>query len=442
MKIKKLIIENVKRIRVVEIVPIEKGIIEIRGKNGAGKSSVLDSIQYVFCGRDSLPKQPLRRGAEVGRIECDCGEVIVYRRFTAAGSNLTLEAASGARFRSPQHMLDEVYTAVALDVGEFARMKGAQRLQTVRPMIHYEVDLDALDGKNAADYEKRTGFNRDARLVRGQASGIHYPEDLPSAPIDITALTERWQQAGDANALLERRKARRQQVASEVAGNRQNARSKRERIEQLRRETAELEAEAESLETTAAELERSLTDAEPLPEPVDTRGMSAELEAARTTNAFLEAKTRRETLEAEATALEARSQALSDAIAERKAQMAEAIANAKMPVDGMAVDDGDVTLQGIPFDQCSQAEKIKAGAMVAIAAKPKLRVLLVRDGSLLDKDSRQVLEDLAEEHDLQVFVEVTDDNATTGIIIEDGTVVGQPNPERQSQQPSLALVQV
>src|SRR6516225_5586632 len=403
MKIKKLIIENVKRIRVVEIVPIEKGIIEIRGKNGAGKSSVLDSIQYVFCGRDSLPKQPLRRGAEVGRIECDCGEVIVYRRFTAAGSNLTLEAASGARFRSPQHMLDEVYTAVALDVGEFARMKGAQRLQTVRPMIHYEVDLDALDGKNAADYEKRTGFNRDARLVRGQASGIHYPEDLPSAPIDITALTERWQQAGDANALLERRKARRQQVASEVAGNRQNARSKRERIEQLRRETAELEAEAESLETTAAELERSLTDAEPLPEPVDTRGMSAELEAARTTNAFLEAKTR---------------------------------------VDGMAVDDGDVTLQGIPFDQCSQAEKIKAGAMVAIAAKPKLRVLLVRDGSLLDKDSRQVLEDLAEEHDLQVFVEVTDDNATTGIIIEDGTVVGQPAPERQSQQPSLALVQV
>src|SRR6516164_7254781 len=398
MKIKKLIIENVKRIRVVEIVPIEKGIIEIRGKNGAGKSSVLDSIQYVFCGRDSLPKQPLRRGAEVGRIECDCGEVIVYRRFTAAGSNLTLEAASGARFRSPQHMLDEVYTAVALDVGEFARMKGAQRLQTVRPMIHYEVD--------------------------------------------ITALTERWQQAGDANALLERRKARRQQVASEVAGNRQNARSKRERIEQLRRETAELEAEAESLETTAAELERSLTDAEPLPEPVDTRGMSAELEAARTTNAFLEAKTRRETLEAEATALEARSQALSDAIAERKAQMAEAIANAKMPVDGMAVDDGDVTLQGIPFDQCSQAEKIKAGAMVAIAAKPKLRVLLVRDGSLLDKDSRQVLEDLAEEHDLQVFVEVTDDNATTGIIIEDGTVVGQPAPERQSQQPSLALVQV
>jgi len=69
-------------------------------------------------------------------------------------------------------------------------------------------------------------------------------------------------------------------------------------------------------------------------------------------------------------------------------------------------------------------------------------VLLVRDGSLLDKDSRQVLEDLAEEHDLQVFVEVTDDNATTGIIIEDGTVVGQPAPERQSQQPSLALVQV
>ena len=442
MKINKLIVENFKRLKAVEIVPTPTGIVEIRGKNGQGKSSVLDAIQCAFGGGDVLPKQPIRRGAEVGRIECDCGEIIVTRRFTAAGSNLVLEAATGARFRSPQHMLDEVYTAVALDVLEFARMKPAQRMQTLRPVIHYGVDLDMLDGLNARDYEDRTDVNREARKLRGQASGIQYPEGLPSAPVDVSALTARLQQAGEENTLLERRKARRQQVASEVAGNRQTAKSKRDRVEQLRREAAELEVEAEGLETTADELDRSLTDAEPLPEPVATAGLVAELETARTTNAQLEAKARRETLEAEAAALEARSQALTAAMAERSEQKAEAIANAKMPVEGMAVDDGDVTLDGIPFDQASQAEKIRAGAMLAMAANPKLRVLCVRDGSLLDQDSWQVLAELAEQHDFQCWVEVTDDSGKTGIVIEDGTVVSQPDPERQSKQASLALVQV
>jgi AAA domain len=444
MKITRLICENFKRLEAVEIeISAEDGnMVVITGKNGAGKSSVLDAIQCLFGGGEVLPKRPIRRGAEVGRVQCETGEIIVTRKFTAGGSNLTLEAASGARFRSPQHMLDELYAALAFDPVEFGRMKPAKRREILRSLTKIEVDIDALDGANARDYETRTDVNREARRLRGQASGIQYPEDLPAAPVDITALTEALRQAGDDNALLERRKAKRERAAQEAHLDRQTAWQRRERAEQLRREAEDLDRTAAELEAHAAELDREIAEALPLPEPADTARLVADLEVARTTNAHLEARARRETLEAEAAALEERAQGLTATMAARTAQKDEAIAKAVMPVKGMGYLDGDddVTLNGVPFDQASQAEKIRAGVELAMAANPKLRVVLVRDGSLLDRDSWQLLSQLADQYDFQAWVEVTDDDAKTGIIIEDG-MVRRPDPPR-TEQAALALLDV
>jgi hypothetical protein len=54
-----------------------------------------------------------------------------------------------------------------------------------------DADIDALDGLNARDYETRTEINLDTRKLRGQASGILYPADLPPQAIDVQALPER-----------------------------------------------------------------------------------------------------------------------------------------------------------------------------------------------------------------------------------------------------------
>jgi hypothetical protein len=113
-----------------------------------------------------------------------------------------------------------------------------------------------------------------------------------------------------------------------------------------------------------------------------------------------------------------------------------------MPVEGLSFGDGEVLFDGIPLDQASQAEKIRVSVAIAMAANPKLRVLCVRDGSLLDRESWRLLAELVESNDYQCWVEVTDDEGKTGIVIEDGTVV-HPDPEKKrAKQPSLALVQV
>jgi hypothetical protein len=66
---------------------------------------------------------------------------------------------------------------------------------------------------------------------------------------------------------------------------------------------------------------------------------------------------------------------------------ADAIAAAKMPIDGLAFDDSGVTYRGVPFKQCSAAEQLRVSLAMAMAMNPKIRVVRITDGSLLD--SRQ-----------------------------------------------------
>jgi hypothetical protein len=445
VKIVKLQAENFKRLRAVEI-RAGRNLVEIRGKNAQGKSSVLDAIMCALGGGDVLPQTPIRRGAETARIQLDLGELVVTRRFTAGGSSVIIEAASGARFPSPQRMLDDLIGAIAFDPLEFTRMRPGDQLDALRRLVKIEVDTDALDGLNARDYEKRTDVNREVKRLRGQASGIQYPADLPPALVDAEAITARLRNAGEINAGIEAEKSRRQQRLAEVADNDIERLRILETAAERRARAAALLKEAEQWEVSAAnlaeEIERNRVELadfleNPVPELIDTAALVEALEAARTVNSQLAEKARRETLEAEAAALEQQAAQLTASMEGRTAAKVRAIAEAVMPVEGLGFGDGEVLFNGIPLDQASQAEKIRVSVAIAMSANPKLRVLCVRDGSLLDRESWRALEDAVTSNDFQAWIEVTDDDAKTGIVIEDGTVRSAPaNPDAQ---PALAL---
>ncbi len=59
---------------------------------------------------------------------------------------------------------------------------------------------------------------------------------------------------------------------------------------------------------------------------------------------------------------------------------------------------------------------------IAMAGNPKLRVLRIKDGSLLDSKSYAMLQEMAELHDFQCWVEAVDESGTVGIVMEDGAV--------------------
>ena len=79
VKINKLEIENVKRVKAVQIEPTANGLTVVGGRNGQGKTSVLDSIAWALGGNAYKPSNPLREGSVVQpiiKIQLDNGLVV------------------------------------------------------------------------------------------------------------------------------------------------------------------------------------------------------------------------------------------------------------------------------------------------------------------------------------------------------------------------------
>lgn len=423
-KIISLQAENVKRLVAARIDP-RGNLVQITGRNAQGKTSVLDSIWWALAGAANVQAAPIRKGQERATIKLDMGAVVVTRTFTRqeGGSTprttITVESADGARFPSPQRMLDSLLGSLTFDPLAFARMKPEAQFDALKRLVPDVVEaVDKLDGLNRTDFAKRTDVNRRAKDLRTQAGAIPIPEATPAEKIDEAALVDELAAVGQHNAEIERRTERRAQASADVA-------AKRERVEALRYEAFKLNEEAEKLEGEAKVLDEKLATAEALPEPKDATEVRGRLEAAKRTNALVDQAARRAKLIADADAAEAEAKILTTAMDARDAEKREKIAGAKMPIEGLSFGEGDeksITYNGQPFDQASDAEQLRVSCAIAMASNSRLKVIRVRDGSLLDEDALALLGRMADENDMQVWIERVDSSGKIGFVIEDGHV--------------------
>jgi len=450
MRIVKFTGQDFLRLQAVEITP-EGHLIEIRGKNAQGKSAVLHAISAALCRGDSLPDEPIRRGAEQAKIELDLGTVTVTRRFGKGKSEVTVYPERPSQWRSARHMLDSLIGAISFDPVEFSRMKVPGQFEELRKVGKSEVDLEALDGRYLKAYDDRTDVNRELGRQRGKVSGIAVPADLPSEKIDITLLTGQLRQVGEDNAALASRRAERQALAARVGDRRRRARANLKEVERLRQQANDLEFEASQLEREAVETDEAMA-ADVIPEDADTAALVGQIAAAQQTNAHIDRRTERETVEAEIKALEARVAGYTATMQDCARQKATAIAALPIPVPGLTLRETwveepgkkprierEVLYKDLPFSQASQAEKIRVSVAIAMAANPTLKVLCVHDGSLLDEDSLKLLSDLVKENDYQLWLEVTSSEVgKTGVLIEDGQVAAIAEKSAPAQS-ALAL---
>jgi hypothetical protein len=118
----------------------------------------------------------------------------------------------------------------------------------------------------------------------------------------------------------------------------------------------------------------------------------------------------------------AESERLTVTMEERTKIKTAAIAAAKMPIDGLSLESGRVMFNGIPLDQGSSAEQLRVSTAIAMSSNPELRVIRIKDGSLLDPDGMAMVKEMAKENDFQIWIERVADNDPIAVVIEDGSV--------------------
>lgn len=410
MKIVRFTAENVKKLVAVEIKP-DGNLVQITGKNGQGKTSVLDAIWWALEGAAHIQAEPIRKGSDTAKIQIDLGQMVVTRTFRKdeagkTASGIVVENADGARFSSPQALLDGLLGALTFDPLQFARTDMKSQFNTLRKFVP-EVDFDAIDIANRKDYETRTVLNRKAKELRTMGEQIQADLTGPKKEkIDEAELVEEMKTAGQMNAELEVRKAKRASAVESVA---------RDRAEAER-----LFKQAEALQIKADELQQKIDDASELPKPVDVAGIQAKITQARSVNAEIDRAEKKAAYLNEAKKVEMEAEGLTMAMAKREEEKRQKIQAASLPVPGLSFGDGTVLLNGVPFTQASDAEQLKVSIAIAMAMNPKLRVIRIRDGSLLDDDAMKLLGEMANEKDYQLWIERVDGSGKVGFVLEDG----------------------
>lgn len=441
LKIVSLVAENVKKLTAIHIKP-DGNVVQITGRNGSGKTSTLNSIWWALAGAGNVQATPIRKGQDRAVIKLDLGEVIVTRTFKkredgSAGTTITVENAEGAQFPSPQRMLDSLLGSLTFDPLAFARAKPKEQFDALKRFVP-DIDFTNLEGLNRADFDKRTAVNRQAKDLAAQASAIAIPESVPGEKLDEEALIKEIGEVGEFNATIDRRAENRVTTANDAAALQLNARTDRDRADGLRKQAAELDARAEGNEAKAAELIEKLATAEPLPPKKDAAEVKARLDFAKATNAVIARVAHRAKLLADADTSRKEAEEITARMEARDQAKRDAIAAAKLPVDGLGFGDDAITLNGLPFDQASDAEQLRTSIAVAMAANPKLRVVLVRDASLLDEDGMKLVAEMADAHDCQVWCESVDSTGKVGIVLEDGHVASTPESRAAAATPQAA----
>lgn len=420
MKIIRLQIENTKRIKAVDISPGDEPVVVVSGKNGAGKTCVLDSIEYAFAGKASLPPKLIRDGADKSLIRIDLGEVAVERVTTEKDSYFTVKNAEGFSASSPQELSESMYSAVAFDPLSFANMGPKDQMETLKALVG--LDLSKLEAEREDVYVARRTANKEGKELKAQLRGTPEHEDVPDGPVSVS----------DLMAELEKREAVNQANETKreaVEALRTEALTVKSGRDQLLKQIAELEKQVEAKTTELEKITakgRKDTEAVEKLEDTDVSEIRVQMAAADEVNEKVRANGVRKNLALELTEATDRAAKLDERVKAIDKKKADALAKAKFPIDGLAFDADGVTFNDIPFEQSSQAEKLRVSVAMALAMNPDLNVVLIRDGSLLDDGNRALLEQMAEEKDGQIWLEVVDQDEQASVIIEDGMVAKTP----------------
>ena len=436
VKISSLELENVKRIRAVELEPTKDGLTVIGGKNAQGKTSVLDAIAWALGGDKLKPDDPNRKGGATPaklHIELDNG-VVVERK----GKNGSLHVTDTMGKKAGQQLLNDFVSQLALNIPRFMNGSDADKATALLQTLGIDAELAKIDGSIRATFQDRQLVGRDAKSKRAHAEKLPHYDDAPEEPVSAAELIQEQQ------AILARNgeKLKAKQDAEDTAKKAEFARTA---VSASNMRVADLE---QQLTEARAELARRTKEAEEAEEKAKVLAQSTaelvlesteEIEASIANIETINERVRGNQAKAEAadaaTQAEAEYDALTAKLDDLRNERRSLLDGAPLPLPELSIDDeGALTYKDHTWGDMSGAEQLVVATAIVRATKPECGFVLVDKLEQFDTDELKKFGEWAKGEGLQIIGTrvATDDSCT--VVIVDGRIEGQdlaePAPEK------------
>lgn len=446
MKIVKIAASNFMKLIDVNLSLQDKGLIQVTGRNGAGKSTLLKLIEWLLQGNHSIQRKSkkavVRNGADKasGRLELSdpiIGNYTVSRSLTSNGTqNLDVFDGQGKRVPDQQGWLNKLFTGLTFDPLAFAQMDTEEQVAELKRLAKVDLDYEAMAQADLEDAEERRTLKKEKTYLDKQIdqmkqdnerTGLLF-ENLPKKKIDETKIFAKLDQANRTNAEAQTLTSAKAAKLIHVEGLRRDQERKVDEIEAVRQQIEKLKQEVEAryqrLTELAGRIEEAEADFQAAPEGrmVDVAAISEELRNAQNTNRAIDLRGEWDRLLANIEDKKDRIHGLDERIDERERMRAQAIADAKLPVENLWFDANQVYFGKLPLANLGEGEQIRISTLLGMHMNPTLCCMCIQHGEALDDDGLRIIEQLAIEHDFQILMARVETSGEVGIVIENGRV--------------------
>lgn len=399
-KITSLELENIKRIKAVQITPTASGLTIVGGKNNQGKTSVLDAIMWILGGDRYRPSEPHREGSVTppyGKITLSNG-LVVERK----GKNSDLKVIDPSGNRAGQQLLNEFISQFALDLPKFMNGNNKEKANTLLQVIGVGDKLYELDQKEKELYNQRRTIGQIGDQKKKYAAELPV---FPEAPNELISASELIRQQQEILARNGENQKKRNQLSELEAHNDQL----QKQIDQLVMEQAKVKKDldiarmdaADLHDESTAELEKNISDIEEI-----NRKVRVNLD--------------KEKAETEAQEYAQKYDEYSVLLEEVRSERTDLLKGSNLPLEGLSVEDGELTFKGFKWDNLSGADQMKVGVAIVRKLNPKCGFVLLDKLEQMDMDTLNEFGVWLQQENLQVIATRVSTGDECSIIIEDG----------------------
>lgn len=446
--------------------------VEITGRKGAGKTSVIDAIRYALTNsssRDWIIKNGETEGEII--VETDSG-LSIDRKARSNKADFVSVKENGNKVTKPETFLKTIITPLQLNPVEFTQMTKNEQNRAILDLIEFDWDLNFIkeqfgeipqgvdyeqnilqvlndiQAENGVYFQSRQDVNREIRNKRAFVADI--AKDIPTGydaekwkNYDLSAKYSELMKIKDENGKIERAKAFKDNYNNKIRGLEANKeidisaaeKSINAERDSLNSTISRLTAEIQSANEKLLALDNKLQDKIKIAEAnfnvakakldsdigiankfinleiKSTATLQNEIDTAETMIKHLNEYDRMKNMQNEIENLQARSEEFTRKIELARTLPGTILQTATLPVEGLTVENGIPLINGLPISNRSDGELLELCVDIAINNPSGLQIILIDGAEKLDDTSRNKLYAKCKEKGLQfIATRTTNDN--------------------------------